>query len=220
MPATHHFQSSKLKLRVATYAAAAAVAALPAMAGAAVVTTTPTTPILIPNTTNGLYLNLVTGATSTSSLAGYDINPYGNALIGLSFFAPSSPQGVLANGTVAESLMPGSVVGPTPATGAFRAGNNSGAAVDATPGTDYIGIAFTDESTNLLDFGYLQLSVGTAAGFPASIVSYGYDNAGAAITIPGGTSVPEPTTALGLAAFAGGATLIRRRRRRASTVTC
>ena len=219
MSATHHFQSSKLTLRVATYAAAAAVAALPAMAGAAVVTTTPTTPIPIPNTTNGLYLNLVTGATSTSSLAGYDINPYGNALIGLSFFAPSAPQGVLANGTVAESLMPGSVVGPAPVTGAFRAGNNSGAAVDASPGTDYIGIAFTDESTNLLDFGYLQLSVGTAAGFPASIVSYGYNNAGAAITIPS-TSVPEPTTALGLAAFAGGATLMRRRRRRASTVTC
>ncbi|MEP7042273.1 MAG: hypothetical protein ABI843_04390, partial [Dokdonella sp.] len=52
-------------------------------------------------------------------------------------------------------------------------------------GTDgYVGVAFYNESTSTLDYGYLHLTTASPFGFPAQALGWAYDSSGAAITIP------------------------------------
>lgn len=52
-------------------------------------------------------------------------------------------------------------------------------------GTDgYVGIAFYNESTNAVNYGYLHLTTTAPLGFPAEALDWAYDASGAAITIP------------------------------------
>ena len=48
----------------------------------------------------------------------------------------------------------------------------------------YVGVAFYNEGTGALNFGYLHLTTTAPEGFPAQVLDYGYDASGAAITIP------------------------------------
>jgi hypothetical protein len=53
------------------------------------------------------------------------------------------------------------------------------------PGTDgYIGIAFVNSQTGALNYGYIHMTTTGPKGFPAEVLEYGFDNTGAAITIP------------------------------------
>jgi choline dehydrogenase-like flavoprotein len=47
----------------------------------------------------------------------------------------------------------------------------------------YIGVAFYNEVTGAVNYGYLHVQT-SAGGFPIQVLDYGYDNSGAAITIP------------------------------------
>jgi subtilisin family serine protease len=48
----------------------------------------------------------------------------------------------------------------------------------------YIGIAFENEDTGLLNYGYIHLTTSSPDGFPAHALEWGYNSAGDAITIP------------------------------------
>jgi hypothetical protein len=43
---------------------------------------------------------------------------------------------------------------------------------------------FYNETTSQLNYGYLHVVSTGPAGFPAQVISFAYDNSGAAITIP------------------------------------
>lgn len=216
-------RNATIQRRLAAYSAlaagACAVSTAPG-AKAAVVTSGPLN-ITVPANSNGIYLNLVTGATATTAtgFAGYDFNPYSNGTTAAPTFATyfsgsatAGNAGLVVNGAYAV-LTIGSVVGPastftTGSTATLEANYRAGVA------DGYFGIHFLNESTNALNYGYVELKTTGTGGFPATILSYGYDNTGAAITIP--NAVPEPTTnvALGLGALALGAVGVRRMRQR------
>jgi len=48
----------------------------------------------------------------------------------------------------------------------------------------YVGLAFYNESSGALNYGYLHLTTTAPEGFPAQVVDYAFDASGAAITIP------------------------------------
>lgn len=101
-------------------AAAGASAGFVNNAEAAVVSSGPVN-INVPSTTAGVYLNVVTGANSSSPAAapGWDVNPWSGT--GLSYFNPSAPAGgvyvqrtgggATANLAVGTMISAGSVYG-------------------------------------------------------------------------------------------------------------
>ena len=48
----------------------------------------------------------------------------------------------------------------------------------------YLGIAFYNEHTSAVNYGYLHLTTTSPLGFPAQVLEWAYDDSGAAITIP------------------------------------
>ena len=79
-----------------------------------------------------------------------------------------------------------------------------------TTGTHILGFQFLNESTGKFDFGYMTISTTVGTGFPTTILSWSYDDTGAAITV-----VPEPATAalLSIGALVLGALGLREWRR-------
>ena len=130
------------KLQTALFAGATA-AFLAAPAHAVVVVVTPATPISIPNNIDGVYLNVVTGASGASAAAapGWDVNPYFNTA-GLTFYGSDTPAGVLATGVagttaVAQVVAPGGTVSPTPAVGFYNQFQTQGTAFQARAPTTW-----------------------------------------------------------------------------------
>ena len=182
---------SKIKIRnsIVTKAALTAVAvcvASPA-AMAAIVCQTPN--LDIPNDISGVYLNLITGASGSSGGAapGWDIDPYNNGA-GLTLYGAATPSGVYATGTpgttaVASVLTAGASVSPTPAGGAFYNQFQTTAPGFQTAGTRFAGIKFQNEGTGVPNYGWIEFVSGAAAGFPATISRYCYQDDGTAITV-------------------------------------
>lgn len=154
----------------------------------------------VPYNIDGFYINLVTGATGTASFAGYDINPYfsgsGTASALFRFLTPAAG-GTVASGGIATPLALGSTVGPA---STFASGVVNANA--ATPGVNYFGLRFINEGTGATNYGYMvvQQTANPPIAGSVRVLSYSYENTGAAITV-----VPEPSTWLmmlgGLAAF-------------------
>ena len=88
-PAPVSLDPSVVAARLGMCAAALAAAAAP-MSDANAVVVTFNTPISVPNTFDGIYINLLTGGTGLTgaSIAGWDFNPY-NSGSALSFFSRS-----------------------------------------------------------------------------------------------------------------------------------
>jgi hypothetical protein len=135
----------------------------------------------VPASFSGVYFNLLNGTNSSSDVGapGWDINPY----LGSNGFSIYWCPGC---GGVAESasgsllvLGPGDTVGPTSSYTTALA-----AAAFMTTQTAYFGIRFLNEETAAVNYGYMLLSTTGPNGFPATMVSYAYDDSGAAITIP------------------------------------
>jgi hypothetical protein len=210
------------KLHLALIAGATAVfAAAPAAEAAVIYTDLTATPLVIPNNLDGVYLNILTGATGTSGLdvAGWDINPYNNGG-GLTFYGSASPAGILATGTPgtsaqATALALGALIS---AAGQYNQFQTRGAAFQVT-GQEFLGFRFLNENTNAINYGWALISTtassGVNLGFPASILGYAYEDTGASIAAGAGLpAVPEPSTyaMFGLAlAAAAGRTLWKRR---------
>jgi hypothetical protein len=194
-------------------AALAGTAATVSDASAAVVTFS--TPISVPNTFDGIYINFLTGATAPlgSGVAGWDFNPY-NSGISLSFFWSATPSqaGGVAGSTTGPylDLAPGSVISSSSTFAAVTASANT--AAFQTVGTHTLGFRFFNENTAAVNYGYLSLTSGGSTGFPLTINGWSFENTGAAITV---SAVPEPATAamLSMGALALGAMNLRRLRR-------
>ena len=176
------------------------------------------TPITVPNTVSGVYINLLTGASATSPAAvvGWDFNPWGSTVNGLSFFWPSTPAasaGGVASTTSGPfiSLAPGAVISSA---SIFSTTASAAASGFQVPGTHILGFRFFNEATAAINYGYLSITSGATAGFPATINGWTFENSGGAITVPGATAgVPEPTTwALMLMGFGAMGAAMRRTR--------
>lgn len=174
--------------------------------------------ISIPLNIDGVYLNLVTGATGTaaSAVTGWDINPYSSS--GLSWFAPSSPasshglvRGLGSSTTLVDNLFgSGYVIGAT-GTPVPNYGTGSNETTGATAFTfnssnNIVGLRFFNEGTGTINYGWMRLSLGATFASTRSIVEYAYENDGTGI-LAGNIPTPGALAVLGLAGLAG-----RRRR--------
>jgi hypothetical protein len=180
------------------------------------------TPINLPQTVAGVYINLLTGATGSSgaSVTGWDFNPYlagGGAQLGFYWSqTPANTSGGVASGTTYQSLTDGTVVGPASTfTGAILGTTGS---PYLTSGTHNLGFRFQNENTNTINYGFLNMTTtaGTPGGYPAVINFWQFESGGGPITV---APIPEPSTVgLTCAAMALGARGVRRwRRERAAT---
>ncbi|HEY1092471.1 MAG TPA: PEP-CTERM sorting domain-containing protein [Burkholderiaceae bacterium] len=149
---------------------------------------------VVPFNIDGLYLNVVTGATGTASFAGYDLNPYfsGTATPASTLFRILTPStgGMVAAGGIATSLAAGTSIG---AASVFASGVVNANA--ATSGINYFGFKFINEGTGITNYGYLvvQQTANPPIAGSVTILGYAYENAGASITV---SAVPEPATAM------------------------
>jgi hypothetical protein len=145
--------------------------------------------IPIPATTDGIYLNLHTGATSTTGFAGFDFSPYKNTA-GLVFFSPSRAEGTLAEssapGSPARRLTGSEFIG---AGGTYNGGQAPGTAF-FSGGSASVGIRFFNEATGMINYGWVRLTTTSGNGFPATIRDYAYENSGAGIST--GPLTPPP----------------------------
>lgn len=207
---THPITSSST-LKGAAAAAALALGLLAAQQASADVIYSGATSIAIPVSTAGIYLNLLTGATGSSSSAtpGWDLNLWGSG----SLFAWANTGGGVVTGlggssTAADNLAPGTLVnaslGTSLSPGGF--GGETGATAFLLNSTDnYIGFSFLNEATGATNYGWMHLSLGATLNNPArTIIGYAFDNTGAGIAVGAISAVPEPaTTVLALAGLAG-----------------
>lgn len=195
-------------------AAAALVTLVAAPAHAAIVVYSGP-PISITPNIDGLYLNVVTGASANGSVAGWDINIYNNSTLSptLSFWAATGG-GYVGVGSAVSNLTTGTPIGPA---SNFLSTNVGGGftATDFAGTTGLFGFRFINEAAGTTHYGWARMSSGTDGGFPASIVSYAFEstpNLGVQAGI-----VPEPGTyALMLAGLAGVAGFAARSRRKAA----
>jgi hypothetical protein len=165
--------------------------------------------IPIPANIDGVYLNVITGATGTSgsSVSGWDVNPYALST-GPAFFSPNtnatvaSQHGVVGSGTTVTDIGPAGVVGP-----ASTFLNGARTTSTFTPGVEgVLGFRFLNEAGGTVHYGYARIippSTSTA-GIAGTIIEYAYEG-----TPNTAIAVPEPASLSLLALGAVG--LLRRR---------
>lgn len=224
-PINRNILGVRIDKRLASYAAfAGAALAAPAIpnADATIVFSGPVN-ILIPATTAGVYLNVVSGvnATAPAGAPGWDVNPFSSS--GFSWFAatPSATSGYIVNfpGGTSATLVDNLPIGTLVQNAGFTFGTNS--AVETTGLTawnlnsdnNYVGFRFVDPSVNggAVAFGWVQVHLGATLTDPSrAIIAYAYENSGAPIPV----GVPEPSTVAFLGVMAAGALGVREWRKR------
>ncbi len=164
--------------------------------------------LAVQTTTNGLYLNVVTGAINEpgngngGTVPGWDINIYGSGPTAYGF----GNVGYGFVGTVGN-VSPLTLGALIDATTAITVGSASVAAFpNASPGA-YYGFRFTNEALTQVQYGWALYFQGTAG--PGTLVSYAYENTGAGITAG---AVPAPTAGMAVLALGGVGLLSRRRK--------
>jgi hypothetical protein len=162
--------------------------------------------LTIPVSTNGLYLNVVTGANNMpagsggGTVPGWDINPWSST--GLGFFSPGLPAGgaylVTSPGFVANLSSGGLIDG----SGSFGSGTGSNVAQWNLNSSDNIfGFRFINEAGGTTHYGWARIALGATATDPSrTLVEYAFELT-PGVGIQAGV-IPEPSTyamfALGL----------------------
>ncbi|MDO9075046.1 MAG: PEP-CTERM sorting domain-containing protein [Rubrivivax sp.] len=175
--------------------------------------------LAIPVSTNGLYLNVVTGAnnlpppgTGGSTVPGWDINLWSTG--GLGFFNAASPAGgvyvISGAGTVGNLALGSTIDGSS----SFGAGTSTNVAQwNLNSANNLFGFRFVNEANgNSLHYGWGRISLGATANDPSRLlVEYAFDaTPGAAIQAG---VIPEPGTFALLGLGVAGVLLAARRRR-------
>jgi PEP-CTERM motif len=144
----------------------------------------------IPATLDGLYVNVVTGATSTvGSVAGWDINPYGAT--SMQFFtstlAPNTPT---TTGTISTPLAFGAPIGPA---STFTTGviTPTASLWNLNSTNNYVGFRFLNEAGSTVHYGWMQIGFG-ATVTQRTLVSYAFEST--PLTALQAGVVPEPGT--------------------------
>lgn len=147
--------------------------------------------LAVPATTEGLYVNLVTGQSGTSeaSVPGFDVDIYAAASTNPSgqlrfYWGPSSTggAGVAVTGDVYALLAPGDLIGPASLyTRAAFTGDTSAWQAGAV---GYLGLRFRDERDGGIKYGWMLLGTTAPLGFPATISGWCFEDSGAEIRIP------------------------------------
>jgi hypothetical protein len=148
----------------------------------------------IPVNIDGVYLNVVTGATGSagSAVAGWDINPY--SATGLTWFAPSSPtashglvRGLGTSATQIDNLLGTNYLiaatgSPAPAYGTGANQTTGATAFIFNSEDNIVGLRFFNESTGATNYGWLRIGLGPSFNDPTRrIIEYAYDDSGAGI---------------------------------------
>ena len=180
-------------------AAGASLMLAAAQAQAVVVTTNLGAGTVIPFNIDGLYFNVVTGASGPAgaSVPGWDFNPFFQNTTtppaAWNFFSSAFSdvnRGMVGFVTTASNLTPGSSIGlaSTFVTGLSSAGS-------AVVGINYYGFRFTNESTSAINYGYAMFSLSAVPPVLGSLrlLGYAYEDTGLSLTV---TPIPEPSTAL------------------------
>lgn len=172
--------------------------------------------INIPNTTSGVYLNLVANTTGTSStLAGWDVNPWGTGVLNM-FSSTSSGQTVATNyvSLAGQTTAYANLAVGAPVNNAQPFSTNVGTQTLATGSTlnlnssnNCVGFRFQNESDGQIHYGTMRITIGGTLA-TRSISDYAWEStAGAGLT----ACAPEPTSIALLALGALGLTARRRR---------
>ena len=163
------------KIAFATLAAVGAMTVGASSAYAAVVCASPS--IAVPQNIDGIYINLVTGATGTTgtSTPGWDFNPYASSSATLLSFNAATGAGYVSSGGGSLPRAAGPQVGasstypsriqPSPtAMGSYRAGVSG----------QYLGFRFTEGGNTY--YGWINFTSVGPNGFPANLNNFCYEN--------------------------------------------
>jgi len=142
---------------------------------AAVVCASPS--IAIPQNIDGVYINLVSGATGSTgtSVPGWDFNPYASSSNTLLSFNGATGSGYASSGGVITPLAGGTPVGASStyltgiqtsatAMGSYRAGVSG----------QYLGFRFTEGGNTY--YGWINFTSVGPNGFPANLNNFCYEN--------------------------------------------
>lgn len=171
----------KSEVRIRAHIAACLIAGIGVSASAfgAIVYSGPVN-IVVPNTLDGIYLNVVTRATGSTggATAGWDINVYSSIPDQFTLWGPTaqtwlSPSGVIAG---PYPLVPGTLI-TGPETNFFRPGGTLDVGLQLTTSSDQnlLGFRFINESGGATHYGWARLQVG-ATPATRSIVAYAWDD--------------------------------------------
>ena len=166
--------------------------------------------LVVPATTSGLYLNVVTGVSGIAPAAvpGWDVNPWSST--GLGFFNAATPVGgvyVMAAPGTAANLPLGAMINGASAYGSGSSANTSQWVLNSS--NNYFGFRFTNEAGGTTHYGFAQLAIG-ATITARTIIGYAYESTpllGISVSV-----VPEPATYGLMAAGVAGLLLVRRRK--------
>jgi hypothetical protein len=172
--------------------------------------------IAVPNNIDGVYVNLVTGASGSGPVAGWDINPYSATATSFNLWGPNvntwfSPSGFIAG---PYPLAMGTSIGGGLAD-FFRPGGGTNVGTQVTLNSpNLFGVRFANEAAGgAINFAWVEITFGATASDRA-ITGWAYETSGAAIMAG---VVPEPETmALWLAGLAAVGGVVARRRREKS----
>jgi hypothetical protein len=167
-------------------------------------------PVAIPVNPNGIYLNIVTNATSTTQPADWNTAPWINPFFGGVAIASSAHLRPVITGLDQVVNLPiGTMIGSTSnfATGESGSAAHVGTGPDhfalGTPG--FMGFAFESGVGGPTLYGWLQITINNAD--PGKILGWAYEDTGTAIA----AGVPEPSRGA-LCVLSVAALLLRRRR--------
>ena len=173
--------------------------------------------INIPSTSNGVYLNVVTGqsATAGAGASGWDVNPWSSS--DLNFFNPNNVPiggayvtGLGAFSTRVDNLAFNTLIGPGQGFGSGSSETSGATAFNLGSSQNLVGFRFVNEATGTTHYGWMRLQLWSGPAVqPRSIVEFAYETQ-AGVGINAGV-IPAPGA---LALLGIGGLLGSRRRRR------
>jgi hypothetical protein len=164
-------------------------------------------------TTNGLYVNVVTGQINEpgngggSTVTGWDVNFWSSTGFGL--FSPSNPAGgayVITAANVGTNMAFGADIGAASAFGSSAPANN--AQWNLNSDQNLVGFRFFNESTSQVHYGWARIAFG-ATVTSRSLVEYAYESTAGGSIGAGVVPAPSAMALLGLGGLVAGG---RRRR--------
>lgn len=210
-------QSTSLRGRLSRHLVAAAAVATTAGAASADIVWSGIVNLNIPSTTNGLYLNVLTGAYNVDggnggTVPGWDLNPWSSST--LNFFNPANPTGGVyvrdaSTASGVSNLAFGTVIGDASTYSAGVAQTTGAFAFNLNSSENLVGFRFLNEDAGTIHYGWMRIElVGTLNGQPRSVVEYAFESTAGASIAAGVVPAPGALALLGLAGLAGS----RRRR--------